>query len=817
MFSIVRLTFVLPFALATTLTAAPLDDPKGKNVDALGDPLPDGAIMRFGSNRLRHGQIVLAATFSPDGKRLASIGQDNHVRIWSSDDGREVARLPLAQFFSPYLLRFSPDGSLLVVANRNSSIAVLDWFAERVLWQENNQNILGCGWSSDSRRLVLARTDGVARIIDARTGKLDVECIRQPMQLSAAAFTARDKEVLAVGLDYAVRRFDATTGKLLGNIPFPKQIPRGGSLMHPRLAFSPDSSHLALCDNSSGFWIWPLDGEVRRITSKEVVVGSISLSISQDNRFVATGNAEGSASIWGVESGKVLRSIYVSRFQSTAVLSPDARRLAAFSTSERLVRLWDVADNRPIGPEHEPGDTYTAMFLNGGKTVVTSTNQGHIHAWDVATGKVKDRYDNNQSPLVSIGSSDDKTVRAIDNMQRTVVWELGKKGETRVRAAPAIPFKYPIYHAPNGEWLVMRNMTNEIAIRDSESGKELKTLKIENRNLGFTSFQMSPDLRWLMALDNNRTMWVWEVADGRLHSSFGTLQQTQVANLSPDGRLVLAWEPTALVVWEAASARERLRIARTIATIRCFAVTRDCRLILIGNQLGELFLLDAADGKEIKRIAAHNGGIRSISFPKSGSHFLTVGDDGTALAWDADRLAGNLPVRALPAENVREWMNDLSSLSGDRAATAIRLLAAYPEATLKLLRTLAKPQVDETAQRIAALIGQLDHARFKVREDASKELSRYGVDAKRALEEAVKRAPSEDARVRMESLLKKINGGAVAIQSLREYRLVEVLERIGTPEARAEIAEMAKGPADAPIVREAKAVLERWTNSGPQE
>ncbi len=810
MFSIARSMLIgLASLIPAPVWAAPQAESKGKDgVDALGDPLPEGALMRFGSNRLRHGQAISTAAFSPDGKRVASAGFDGHIRIWNTADGREVADLPLVPPANVALLRFSPNGARIAAAS-NNLFTVFDVATAKPLWREN-QNVLGIGWSSDGKHLAAARSDSVVRIVDAQTGKLEGECVRQNNQLTAVAFAANDKEVLAAAADYTVRRFDVATGKLLRSIPFPKLIARNRTIVHPRLTFSPDGSHLALCDSTNGFWFWPVEGEARLLTDKEVSVSSISASISLDNRFIAIGNADGSVSIWGVESGKVLRSFYGSRYQFSAVLSPDARRLATFSNAERHLRVFNLDDYQPIGPPAPPGDVFTAVLIDDGKTVVTGANQGHLIAWDVATGKIKDRFDNNLVGFLAVGSPGGKTVRAIDFQQRSVVWEPGKKSETRARTAPVIQLGYPNTYAANGEWLAMRAPNGEISLRESESGREIKTLRPENRNVGYQLLRMSPDTRWLTAIDNVRMAWTWEVTDGRLLPAFGPLPIVAPLAFSPDGRLLLAIEPSAFLLWETSSGRVRARVPRAPNTpyIASLAVSRDHRLLFAGNGQGELMLYDVLEKNEVRRIAAHKGPINHIIFPPSGNRFLTVGGDGTVLAWDADQLAARLPVKPLPAENVREWMTDLSSLDGEKAAASVRLLAAHPDATMKLLRTLAKPPADETVKRIADLIQQLDHPRFKVREDATKELGRYGVEAKKALEDAVKKAPSEDARVRMENLLKRIQGGAVSAESLRELRLIEVLERIGMNEARELVAAMSK--ADIPAAREAKAVLERW-------
>jgi WD40 repeat protein len=782
-------------------------------VDALGDPLPEGALMRYGSNRLRHSQPMVAAAFSPDGKLIASSSFDSFIRLWSTDDGKEVAHIkPLQPTpFTPRLLSFSPDGKTLLATDRANTLCAFKMADATLIWQERNAlNPQALAWSQDGKQIVLCRLDGVVRVLDAATGKLEVECARQEQQLTAVAFAADGKEVVAVA-GFTLRRFDAKTGKLLANTPFPANINRGVNLNYPRITFTADGRQLVFSDAASGFWIWSLEPNTAQKHSSPQATTGLAISISSDNRFVAMSMADGNVTVWGAASGKMLRSISAATVQSNAILSPDARMLAAFAANNRVLRVWDLADFRPIGPEQSIGELHGVLTLDAGKTIITASYQGQLIAWDAATGKAKDQFQNATGGFLSFGSTDDKAVRAFDVQQNKVLWSPGKKAELVPRAGIRAAIGNPHHYAANGEWIAMRENTGDIVIREFESGKDIKSFRVENRNLGFHTIQMTPDLRWLTAIDGGRAAWTWEVADGRLLPSCGPITFPIPTSVSPDGRLLVSMETNALMLWEIASGKERARVPRanTLAP-KSLAVSRDHRLLLAGSHQGELVLFDVLDGKEIKRIAAHNGGIRSIAFVQSSNRFLTAGDDNSVLLWDADRLAGYLPIRASAAENVREWMNDLRSSNGNRVFAAILGLSSHPDATLKLIRTLAKPPVDETAKRIDTLIAQLDHPRFKVREDASRELAALGIEAKKALDEAIKKPASEDARLRMENLLKKIQGGSVTAESLREYRLIETLERIGTKEARDQLVEMTKGKAESPIVREAKAVLERW-------
>ncbi|MFL5338805.1 MAG: hypothetical protein ACJ8F7_01445, partial [Gemmataceae bacterium] len=74
---------------------------------------------------------------------------------------------------------------------------------------------------------------------------------------------------------------------------------------------------------------------------------------------------------------------------------------------------------------------------------------------------------------------------------------------------------------------------------------------------------------------------------------------------------------------------------------------------------------------------------------------------------------------------------------------------------------------------------------------------------------AVAQSASMESRKRAERLLEKLQHGGPTGDMLRSVRAVEVLERIGTPEARAMLQSLAGGAADARITLEAQSALKR--------
>src|SRR5947209_8027512 len=91
--------FIQPVFSEPPLESSADNRPAG--VDRYGDPLPAGAIARLGTVRLRHCQPIAALAFAPDGKTLATLAENNAVRLWDAVTGKEIRRFELPKVMNP--------------------------------------------------------------------------------------------------------------------------------------------------------------------------------------------------------------------------------------------------------------------------------------------------------------------------------------------------------------------------------------------------------------------------------------------------------------------------------------------------------------------------------------------------------------------------------------------------------------------------------------------------------------------------------------------------------------------------------------------
>lgn len=154
--------------------------------------------------------------------------------------------------------------------------------------------------------------------------------------------------------------------------------------------------------------------------------------------------------------------------------------------------------------------------------------------------------------------------------------------------------------------------------------------------------------------------------------------------------------------------------------------------------------------------------------------------------------------------------------NGAPCCDAIEILAGAPAQALPFLAPRVRPiQPTADAKEVAALIARLEAASFTVREKATAELEKLGLEAIPQLLRAKKESKSPEVQLRSRELLEKLSRIKLTPDHRRLQAVVHVLELMATDQSRKVLDEAASGKAGAWLAAEAALALKRMENTRP--
>lgn len=221
-------------------------------------------------------------------------------------------------------------------------------------------------------------------------------------------------------------------------------------------------------------------------------------------------------------------------------------------------------------------------------------------------------------------------------------------------------------------------------------------------------------------------------------------------------------------------------------------------------------LWSVSTGYHRDALLGHRGNIPALSFSRDGRILASGGQDGTIVLWDMEpyRQQSSKSPETLSSA---DWNLAWHRAGGDDAVAAyeaMQRLIASPQQTALLLKQRLRPATTIDASRLKKFLADLDSSRFDLRERATRELIAVGDQAEEQLKHAgaaAKDAPETQRRLRQ--ILERI--AAPAGTQLQALRGIEVLEDIGTSQARELLQTLACGAAKARSTLEAQAALRR--------
>lgn len=805
-----------------------------KRVDSYGDPLPPGAVVRFGTLRFRHLSTVNLLVFTPDGKAIVSAGMAEVV-FWDLATGKPIRRLPIPPgdasdpVWGPVeCMAFSPDGRYLAIHSCVTDSHVWDLKNDRYLGRIRGPRwLLFQTFCSDNQTLAFGSAEGILEWWDVKQSKL-----RQRLQLPDKKYA-----VLALSPDGTV------------------------------VAGMPEHSPISLFEATTGKALRRLDGSDQPSINQ--------LAFSSDSRTLASGSND-TILLWSTPTGRLLRRLPGKTWSSCSMaLSPSGASVIA-SDEHGYLRLWEVQTGKPTWrlPIVSPG-TNCVAYSPDGKTVATLECGRSVLLWDAATGKQLQSRMGQFGSVKAVALSRDGTTLAAGSFALQL-WNLSK-AELACQLPASGHSSTCLAYSPDGRLLASGGFDfqggNRIHLWDVRTGKEVRSLQGHKNSIQCLAW--APNGRMLVSVCADRNICLWDVNSGTLQRRlYLSEREIRAILFSSDGKnLILGGEDGIIRVWEIATGKERFRIladevlADRVMTVRssrhfavhCLAISPNGKMLAVGLSYGFILVWQISalsersqhpnhrfEGSEgcVRNLAfspdsnslaaatepgaTGKSGIRvwelrsskervfldcdaqAIAFSATGERLISGNEDTTVLVWDLTELSqlstpqGSL--RPAPSE-ARCW----DELADGDAATAFRasgFLKTIPKQAVSLLAERLHLVSPVSEDRLARLIGELDHNHFRVREKAFQELEALGDAASTILRQTLERHPSLNLRRRVELLLVRVEG-PLAPERLRTLRSIELLEQIATPEARKVLSKLAQGSRSMLETEEARAALER--------
>jgi WD40 repeat protein len=618
---------------------------------------PQELVAVLGEHRQRHWGVVVSVAWSTDGKRIASGGEDDVIRVWDAETMRE--RAVLRGHRGPVRsVVFSGDGRRILSGGWDGTMRL--WDAET--GQELHRfavpsGLHGVALSRDGLRALSTGGDGLVRLWDVPTGKELGRLAGHTLSVLSVAFSPDGRRALSGGVDRTVRLWDLEGRKELRCL-------EGHTGRVNAVAFSPDG-HRALSCNVYDFdprsradgpardylvRLWDLETG-KELRPFEGHTGPIcGARFSADGGRAISCGQDATVRLWEVDSGKEVR-----RFEghlwpvSDAAFSPDGRR-AVSGGSDGTVRLWDVETGQEPRPLTGPtGRARQAAFLPDGRHLLTAGRDRMVRLWDVAEGREARRFEGHTDPVVSLALSADGRLALSGSHQdefympqppdgdRTGPWRLWdvQTGKQLRRfsgpSTPSTPWVACVALSPDGKRAVT-SCESRVLLWDVDSGRELRALE-EGTRATVEGVALLPDGRRALSISNSGAVCLWDLDRGKELRGFkGHPGGITAVAIAPDGRSAVATcgHDAPLRLWDLTGddSAARLFLKWHTAAALAVAFAPDGRTLASAGGDGRVILWDPAAGDKLREWQLP-GPVWGVAFARDGRHLATANGNGT--------------------------------------------------------------------------------------------------------------------------------------------------------------------------------------------
>jgi WD40 repeat protein len=565
-----------------------------------------------------HSGRVNAVAWSPDGKAIASCGQDGFVKMWDAESGKEIASL-VAHAGGATAIAFSARGELLATAGADGTVKLWDVASRKITatYYGHLKSVRSVAISPDAASLVSASDDGTLRFWDVVSRKATATrwgrpqsrepSVDDPTQAVRSIAWSPDSLLVASGGYQVVRLWDATsaTAKTMLSVPegtvtalafspqgktlaagtdgaiyrwdveslVPRSLPVAVEGRVNGLRYSADGRQVAAAtDHGAILFHERADGARGEMLRLEGHLGAVTgIAFSPSGEAVVTSGDDGTLRLWNPEAGAIdkIDPDVVLRCRRPAVAiaySPDGKRFAAGGSD--AITIWNTSDGVETATlKSRSGEITNLAFSPDGTRLASASKDWPILLWDLASQRVTAAFNGHTNAVNSVRFSSDSKILISASDDGTVrTWNVAAAQEQTRLAGHAAAALCAVV-SPDGKLAASGGADHSVRLWDLAQKRLLATLA--GHQAPIVSLAISPDGRHLASVESlpagtvssdatHRPIRLWRLPKGEMAHEFGTPGSfVHGVVFSPDGKTLATSDRDGVTLWNAETGERR--------------------------------------------------------------------------------------------------------------------------------------------------------------------------------------------------------------------------------------------------------------------